>query len=490
MIVYRSKDHLIRITAMTNTDSASAATTRRFPLTFQLAETSEALDLRSLMPTFAFSAPGKVLVAGGYLVLDPQYKAYVTALLSRMHAVSSIGDPSPSPNTHSIRISLPQFQHGSWLYTCPVDRPTDLTEHSTHPNPFAASTVSTLMAYASPATPCSLSITVYSDPSYHAQDPRGCKTHSLANSSKEFAYHSSPIHDVPKTGLGLSAGLVTVLVASILPHLTSVSSLSTLHNLAQIAHCKAQRKVGLGFDVAAAVYGSIVYRRFDPSPLLALFAVENALQYAAQLRKLVDSEWNFTHTPCALPPRLRLVVGDVSAGLSTPQLVATVMRWRQENPADAQDVYSELDRANSRTIKALADMNVWFEQSPTEYTAAIDSFLAGSEATGPLAQLVLAMRSMREQLQRLLRLSGASIEPPEQTELLDACQSLAGHVGGLVPGAGGYDAICLLMASDGVSSLDQQKANDDRFKRVHWLSTCEQTSGLVAERASDYAGLP
>ena len=35
----------------------------------------------------AFSAPGKALLAGGYLVLDPNYGAYVTALSSRMHAV-------------------------------------------------------------------------------------------------------------------------------------------------------------------------------------------------------------------------------------------------------------------------------------------------------------------------------------------------------------------------------------------------------------------
>jgi len=31
-------------------------------------------------------------------------------------------------------------------------------------------------------------------------------------------------------------------------------------------------------------------------------------------------------------------------------------------------------------------------------------------------------------------LSGAPIEPPEQTQLLDACVSLAGVIGGGVPG--------------------------------------------------------
>ena len=42
-------------------------------------------------------------------------------------------------------------------------------------------------------------------------------------------------------------------------------------------------------------------------------------------------------------------------------------------------------------------------------------------------------------------LSGVPIEPPEQTALLNTCVSVAGVVGGGVPGAGGYDAIWLLV---------------------------------------------
>ncbi|KAG6846194.1 hypothetical protein H0H93_015489 [Arthromyces matolae] len=48
------------------------------------------------------------------------------------------------------------------------------------------------------------------------------------------------------------------------------------------------------------------------------------------------------------------------------------------------------------------------------------------------------MKSMGER-------SGVPIEPDEQTNLLDSCLSLAGVIGGGVPGAGGYDAIWLLV---------------------------------------------
>ncbi len=43
------------------------------------------------------------------------------------------------------------------------------------------------------------------------------------------------------------------------------------------------------------------------------------------------------------------------------------------------------------------------------------------------------------------KLSDAPIEPLEQTALLDTCVSVAGVIGGGVPGAGGYDAVWLLV---------------------------------------------
>ena len=42
------------------------------------------------------------------------------------------------------------------------------------------------------------------------------------------------------------------------------------HNLAQFVHCLAQGKVGSGFDVSAAAFGSQVYTRFDPKVIQPL----------------------------------------------------------------------------------------------------------------------------------------------------------------------------------------------------------------------------
>ena len=75
--------------------------------------------------------------------------------------------------------------------------------------------------------------------------------------------------------MGSSAALITSLTACLFLHLSAIPATSLeeddnddrrlAHNLAQFVHCVAQGKVGSGFDVSAAVFGSHVYTRFDPA---------------------------------------------------------------------------------------------------------------------------------------------------------------------------------------------------------------------------------
>lgn len=63
----------------------------------------------------AFSAPGKALLAGGYLVLDPNYNAYVVALSARMHAVIQ-GETTTNSDTTVVTVKSPQFLEGVWTF--------------------------------------------------------------------------------------------------------------------------------------------------------------------------------------------------------------------------------------------------------------------------------------------------------------------------------------------------------------------------------------
>ncbi|CAA0811692.1 GHMP kinase family protein [Striga hermonthica] len=95
------------------------------------------------------------------------------------------------------------------------------------------------------------------------------------NAEESSEQKSKP--EVAKTGFGSSAAMTTAVVAALLHYLGVVKlslensslpgdqvskELDVMHIIAQTAHCIAQGKVGSGFDVSSAVYGSQKYIRF------------------------------------------------------------------------------------------------------------------------------------------------------------------------------------------------------------------------------------
>lgn len=84
-------------------------------------------------------------------------------------------------------------------------------------------------------------------------------------------YYSAPlddsrynyyVSDVPKTGLGSSAALVTSLVQSLMNY-HSLKDLNLIFRTSQYVHSLVQGKIGSGFDVASALFGSCFYTRFS-----------------------------------------------------------------------------------------------------------------------------------------------------------------------------------------------------------------------------------
>jgi phosphomevalonate kinase len=174
-----------------------------------------------------------------------------------------------------------------------------------------------------------------------------------------------PITQINKTGLGSSAALTTSLTAALLSYLKIIdlpssssptpgqsTSLDIVHALAQLSHCLAQGKIGSGFDVASAVYGSHAYRRFSPSmstPHLPI--VPSGLRKA-----LVRDKWDQTINPLRLPKGLRLVLADVDAGTDTPSFVNKVLWWKVEEAEEAGQIWARLDKANGLLREHLEGM--------------------------------------------------------------------------------------------------------------------------------------
>lgn len=67
-------------------------------------------------PTVAVSAPGKVLLAGGYLVLDRQYTGLVFGLSARINVVTAEIRTSQGVQLNEIVVGSPQFLDAQWRY--------------------------------------------------------------------------------------------------------------------------------------------------------------------------------------------------------------------------------------------------------------------------------------------------------------------------------------------------------------------------------------
>ena len=70
------------------------------------------------MSSLVVSAPGKVLIAGGYLVLDPSYSGVVVSTSSRFYTAITPGD------TNRIVVRSPQFINATWSYAWSISRTT------------------------------------------------------------------------------------------------------------------------------------------------------------------------------------------------------------------------------------------------------------------------------------------------------------------------------------------------------------------------------
>lgn len=64
----------------------------------------------------AVSAPGKVLLAGGYLVLDKEYTGLVFGLSARISVVAREIKTSPGVQLGEIVVDSPQFLAAQWRY--------------------------------------------------------------------------------------------------------------------------------------------------------------------------------------------------------------------------------------------------------------------------------------------------------------------------------------------------------------------------------------
>lgn len=310
-----------------------------------------------------------------------------------------------------------------------------------------------------------LNLTILADDDYYS--------HTKSSTKGSFSNFGVVLSDAHKTGLGSSAALVTSLITALLAAFlpggldSRISSQQDLvHNLAQAAHCAAQGKVGSGFDVAAAVYGSCLYRRFSPA-VLERVGEAGSKGFGERLHRCVENSdsdrgWDTEVVKQAvqIPKTLRLVMCDVDCGSQTPGMVKKVLAWRKEKPGEAELLWSRLQQGTEDLCAELRRL----------------AQLEGIEQKHQNLRDIIAM--IRSLVREMSAKSGVPIEPAAQTELLDACSALPGVLGGVVPGAGGYDAVVLLIENS------EKTVEAVRVLLEGWKGTAETDLSAVTGKVS------
>jgi len=398
------------------------------------------------------------ILAGGYLVLESPNVGLVVAANKRFYCKVDRSEDNSNESGNNcchIVVTSPKF-HSVWEYH--VESSDDSISLTPSPsnsseNSFVEKTLRVTLAYAMIARPnkqlpSSLELTIQADNDFYSVVPHLNdlpRTPESVESLPKFLpcpQDASGQAIVNKTGLGSSAALVTSVVGALL--LSFGLDMERTHNLAQLCHCHAQGKVGSGFDVSSAVFGSHVYRRFPKCTLADLLQdLSHGGGSSGTIRKsvmeliqrAVETTWvGGVIEGMDLPDGLQLMLADVCGGSESPSMARKVLAWKATRDKDESAYWEDLERINPKIIELLKK-----KSESNNYADDKDDY----------QDLHMAFQESRKALKSMGEAAGVPIEPEAQTALADATQELEDVIAAVVPGAGGYDALACLYVNKG-----------------------------------------
>lgn len=412
------------------------------------------------------SAPGKVLILGGYVIVE-EHNVGLSVGVNARFTTRLESQKKIDTNSVVVNVTSPQFHQNYSFEVRLEDKGGDeraLISQTIGPSSvfLKYAILYTVAAHFKPGK--EINLVLLADNDFYTQknylDERGLtvSAHNLRNLPPHLPLQG----EISKTGLGSSAAMTTSLVACLCRVLQdSLPDLDHVHGLAQIAHSVAQKKVGSGFDVYTAVFGTCAYRRFSPEGVSAMLKGEadpstvnpSLLQRSVQV---VCS--SAQHTAFQLPNGFRLLLGDIHhGGSSTPGMVVKIMAWQKSLAGTPGNLWESLKASNESYIKQLHQLSQLYTDKREEYLRAFNRLEALSlakvddNATPEEALFLEAFRcaySCRTKLRQVGIEAGVPVEPTELTGLLDETAQLPGVFATGCPGAGGYDAVFAIVLGD------------------------------------------
>ncbi|KAL8208173.1 hypothetical protein R6Q57_007585 [Mikania cordata] len=502
--------------------------------------------------TVVASAPGKVLMTGGYLVLERPNAGIVLSTNARFYAVlKRLYDEAVEVEWMDVKVNSPQLSRETTYRMSLKDFTLDFSQLifinfclnvSESRNPFVEYAVqySIAAAYATldknkknelhKLLSHGVDITIlgcndfytYRNQAYYPSfcmfiEARGLPLipESLAalppftsitfNAEESNVENCKP--EVAKTGLGSSAAMTTAVVAALLNYLGVIdllhsnkdqksedsSDLDLVHMIAQTAHCIAQGKVGSGFDVSSAVYGSHRYVRFSPKIISSAQEAICTTPLDEVIGEVLKAKWDHERTKFSLPPLMNLILGEPgSGGSSTPSMVGAVKKWQKSDPEKSKETWDKLSEANSALQTHFSLLSKLATENWDSYKSVINGCSMhksekwkGQFSEASNIELVKALLGAREamlkircHMRQMGEAAGIPIEPEPQTRLLDVTMDTEGVLLAGVPGAGGFDAVFAITLGDSSTNLTKTWSSHN----VLALLVREDPRGVSLER--------
>ncbi len=233
------------------------------------------------------SAPGKILWLGAYAVLQKPNVAYVSTVDARVWAHCE------TLLEKKIVLEAPPVEAKAWGHWTGFVLQMESSEEEEKKLRFLKAGAETALQFLA----------------YKQVPLRGLRVETF----NEAAFGQGD----RKTGLGSSAACIVAVVAAILEAhgFPLEENRETVHKLSQWANYKAQNKTGSGFDVAAAVYGSIVYSRFSPETL------------EGEFERMLETSWDYRLEKMALPKGMQALVGFTGKSANTRDFVKKIYNF-------------------------------------------------------------------------------------------------------------------------------------------------------------------
>ncbi|EAR89288.1 GHMP kinase ATP-binding protein, putative (macronuclear) [Tetrahymena thermophila SB210] len=380
-----------------------------------------------LNQTKVYCCPSKVLIMGGYAILSEQCVGLSVGLNEKFYAFITTQDVQNQQQSNQkiiIKFISKQIE-SEWIYEIDLISKQVSQSETQAKNPFLEAVTKVVIEEGvedlSKLTK-NINVNIFHDNRFYSSA-------SKKNEQKSNYFSIFDKDNLHKTGLGSSACVLVATLGSLLQYFQDYAD-EKLHYLSQKANFIAQKKIGSGFDIATSVFGSQVYKRFPPD----IFSSNNQQQY----------KWN-TLNRFNIPKQLKIMMIDLQIGSDTRLLAGEVKKYLDNNPEQAQIFYEQCNQKASK----------------------LQEIFSGIQSIENLKEKRESIIELNKQYRDVFKTIGikakVETEPDILSDILDQIIiEIPSVYYGVCPGAGGYDALCLL--TDNSLTVEQLQAKVDSLK--------------------------